>query len=190
MTPKNEIASPANDKILIIGGYGQVGRSIAEQLAPLFPGRVIVAGRHLEKAKTTVAEIGHDAEARAVNIFAEDIIDALNGVMLAVTCLDQTDTRFVEQCLSQGIHYVDISADYDFLSQVEKLDDLAKRNSVAAILSVGVAPGLTNMLAARASKRMDKVDRIDLILEFGLGDHHGQAAVELLIRAIKVSKNA
>ena len=98
---------------------------------------------------------------RAVDIFAAAAGDALDGVALVVICLDQTGTGFVEQCLSRKIGYVDISADYSFLSEVEKLDDLAKRNGVTAMLSVGVAPGLTNMLAARARERMERVDRID-----------------------------
>ncbi len=32
--------------ILIVGGYGMVGRAIAEWLAPLFPGRVAVGARN------------------------------------------------------------------------------------------------------------------------------------------------
>jgi short subunit dehydrogenase-like uncharacterized protein len=180
MSATTETAPPDGGNILIVGGYGQVGRSIAERLAPLFPGRVTIAGRNLDKARAAAAAIGHGAEGRAVDIFAADARDALDGVALALVCLDQTDTRFVEQCLSRGIHYVDISADYDFLSRVEKLDQLAKQKGVTAMLSVGVAPGLTNMLAACAREKMETVDRIDILLEFGLGDHHGAVAVEWL----------
>ena len=115
-----------------------MGLSIAERLVPLFPGRVTVAGRSLDKAKAAAAGIGHGAEGRAVDIFAADLADALDGVALALVCLDQTDTRFVEQCLSRGIHYVDISADYDFLSRVEKLDELAKRAEDAGVELVGI----------------------------------------------------
>ena len=163
-----------------------MGRSIAERLAPLFPGRVTVAGRNLDKAMAAAALVGHGAEGRAVDIFAAHNAVALDDVALVVVCLDQTDTRFVEQCLGRAIHYVDISADDGFLSEVEKLGELAKRNGVTAMLSVGVAPGLTNMLAARARERMERVDRIDILLEFGLGDHHGQAAVEWLFDNLDV----
>ena len=178
MTIHTKITPPEDGRILIVGGYGQVGLSIAERLAPLFPGRVTVAGRNLDKATTAAAGIGHGAQGQAIDIFAADGAEALDGVALVIVCLDQTDTRFVEQCLSRGIHYLDISADYGFLSKVEKLDELAKRNGATAMISVGVAPGLTNMLAARARARMERVERIDTLLEFGLGNHHGQAAVE------------
>jgi len=128
--------------------------------------------------RAAAAKIGHGAEGRALDIFSTDVAASLDGVVLVLVCLDQADTGFVEQCLARAIHYVDISADYDFLSQVEKLDQLAKQNGATALLSVGVAPGLTNMLASRLQNQMAQVDRIDILLEFGLGDHHGQAAVE------------
>jgi len=178
MSMQSNPSSPENGKILIIGGYGKVGRFIAERLAPLFLGRVIIAGRNQGKAKSAAAAIGHGAQGRVIDIFSASSANALDGVTLALVCLAQSDTRFVEQCLKRGIHYIDISAEYEFLSRVEKLDNLAKQNGASAVLSVGVAPGLTNMLAARAKEKMGDVERIDILLELGLGDHHGQAAVE------------
>ncbi|MEM9137078.1 MAG: saccharopine dehydrogenase NADP-binding domain-containing protein [Cyanobacteria bacterium P01_F01_bin.42] len=159
-------------RILIIGGYGHVGQSIAVRLASLFPNRVTVAGRNLDKARTTAREIGHGTEECAIDIFGTDTdaVSCLDSVSLVIVCLDQSNTRFVEQCLSRGIHYVDISADYPFLLEVEQLHSLAERSGATAMLSVGVAPGLTNLLAARAQEQMERTDRIDIILEFGLGD--------------------
>ena len=163
--------------ILIVGGYGMVGRAIAERLALPFPSRVVIAGRNLDKAQTCAAEIGHGAMGRAVDIFSEDAGGALEDVALVVVCLDQDNTRFVELCLSRGIHYVDVSANYDFLARIEALDDLAKRAGATAMLSVGFAPGLTNMMAARARDAMDQIERLDIFLLQGLGDHHGEAAL-------------
>lgn len=179
--------SENNNRILIIGGYGQVGQIVAAQLAPLFPSSVVVAGPNLEKANAAASEIGYGAEAQAINLFATYSKDALLDIALVIVCLDQTDTRFVEQCLMHGIHYVDISANYDFLSQIDRLDDLALTNNATVILSVGVAPGLTNMLARRVSEQMERIDQIDIILEFGLGDHHGQAAVEWMFDNLDVA---
>ena len=178
MSAESKPKPPDRSGILIVGGYGQVGRLIADRLAPLFPGRVIIAGRRFDKAEAAATGIAHGVKARALDIFAADSQCALDDVALVLVCLDQTDTRFVEQCLSRGLHYVDISADHSFLSKVEKLDDLAKHNGSTAMLSVGTAPGLTNLLAGRAGGMMERLDRIDILLEFGLGDHHGQTAVE------------
>lgn len=41
----------SNGKILVIGGYGNVGKVICKTLADRFPGRVIAAGRNLSAAQ-------------------------------------------------------------------------------------------------------------------------------------------
>lgn len=46
-----------------------------------------------------------------------------------------------------------------------------------AILSVGLAPGLTNLLASEVARGL-KVERIDIGVLLGLGDHHGPAAID------------
>lgn len=170
-----------DDKILIIGGYGNVGRVIARQLAPLFPGRVVVAGRNLANAGAAAEAIGDGAQARAVDIRSPEAATELEEIGLVVVCLDQEDVQFAEQCLNRGIHYVDISAHYPFLATVERLDELARSRGATAILSVGVAPGLTNLLAARALELMERVDRLDILVELGLGDSHGRAAIEWML---------
>ncbi|KZL11592.1 Saccharopine dehydrogenase [Pseudovibrio axinellae] len=189
MSSKHLNVPEKRGKILIVGGYGQVGYMIAERLAPEFPGRIVLAGRNLDKAKIAAGTVGHNAEGRAVDIIAMDVGDVLDDIELVLVCLDQTKIGFVEQCLSRGIHYVDISAEHDFQSQVEALDDLAKRNDARALLSVGTAPGLTNLLSARARDQMVRLDRIDILLHFGLGDVHGQAAVEWMFNNIDTTYN-
>ncbi len=163
--------------ILIVGGYGQVGRAISSWLAPRFPDRVVVAGRDLERAESTAAQIGFGVRARAFDVTAPAQARTLAGIGLVVVCLDQQDTAFVEECLARGIHYVDISAEYSFLRRVDELDDLATANGATVVLSVGVAPGLTNMLAARVCESSPGTNRVDILLELGLGDHHGRAAL-------------
>ncbi|MEJ2766237.1 saccharopine dehydrogenase NADP-binding domain-containing protein [Photobacterium sp. MCCC 1A19761] len=165
-----------NNKILIIGGYGEVGYAIAKDLAPSFPAQVIIAGRNLDQAQAAAAAIGHGVEGRGLDITAPDD-NALTDVGLVMVCLDQNDTRFARHCLAHGIHYLDISANDHFLSQVEHLDSLARQAGATALLSLGVAPGLTNLLAAHLCRQLDTLERLDIVLEFGLRDKHGKAAL-------------
>ncbi len=178
MIQKTECTLKTRHKILIIGGYGQVGRLIAERLAKLFPNRVIIAGRNWQKASSIAASIGFGIKPRSVDILSTDLGNVLNEVALVISCLDQTNSKFVEQCLFESIHYIDISANDKFLAQLEQLDDCAKRHNAIVMLSVGVAPGLSNMLAVQLLKQMKHIARLDIVLEFGLGDQHGKAACE------------
>ena len=92
-------------------------------------------------------------------------------------CVDQTDTGFVAAVLERGLAYVDITADDRFFRQIERLDSIARANGGRAVLSVGLAPGLTNLLVAAASSGLDTVESARIGILLGLGDTHGPAAI-------------
>lgn len=153
--------------ILIVGGYGAVGNKIARMLAETPGNHVIVAGRNLGKAQAT----GY--EARVIDLGAPaSWAAALEGVDAVVTCIDQDNTHFIEEVARRGIAYLDVTAGDGFFRKVEAL-------SLAApvVLSLGLAPGLSNLLAGAAASRLDTVDRIEIGILMGSGDEHGSAAI-------------
>ena len=94
--------------ILIAGGYGVVGQRIAAALARDYP--VIVAGRHLEQAKTTAAAIGHGVRGRELDVTVEaSIAAALQGVAAVVSCIDQPRRGLLHAAIERGLRYTDIT---------------------------------------------------------------------------------
>jgi saccharopine dehydrogenase-like NADP-dependent oxidoreductase len=155
-----------NDKLLIVGGYGQVGR-------------VIVAGRNYHEAEAFSAATGGNVLPLALNVHGGSAnADVLQGVKVVVMCVELPDAEFVENCLRLGVHYVDISASYEWLSQIESLQADAKEGGATAVLSVGLAPGLTNLLARYNKMLVDEIRHLDIFIMLGLGEVHGEAAVE------------
>lgn len=167
------------DKILVIGGYGQVGQAICENLAKKFPDKVIIAGRNLKKAQEFSLTIEGNAKPLQFDAFANhEKNKILDDIALVVMCLDQKDTKFIETCFKKGIHYIDITASYDFLSKIGKLNTKAKKGKVTSVLSVGLSPGLTNLLVKYSKLHFDQLETVDIYLMLGLGDKHGKAAIE------------
>jgi saccharopine dehydrogenase-like NADP-dependent oxidoreductase len=166
------------DAILVIGGYGHVGSKICTTLAEKYPGKIYAAGRSLEKAEAFSRATEGRVLPMRIDMSGEINDEMLSSFKMVIMCLDQQNTAFVQACLLQGIHYIDISADYDFLSKVEQLHPLAESHGSTAVLSVGLAPGLTNLLALQASRQLDTVDEINISIMLGLGDSHGRAAME------------
>lgn len=166
------------DDILVIGGYGEVGQRICRQLGGLFPGKVYAAGRNGEQARSFSQTTAGRVKAMQMDVTKPFDPEKMRGVKMVVMCLDQQHTDFVRQCLVQGIHYVDISAKGDFLALVEHLHDEAVAGGATAVLSTGLTPGLSNLLAAKAAAQLDQTDSIRIALMLGLGDRHGKAAVE------------
>ena len=126
-----------------------MGRTISKRLEVEFPGRVIVSGRSLKKAEQFSAELDQVVLPLELDIHNKNSAEGiLDEIALVVMCVDQKETSFVEACIQRGIHYVDITARNEFLLSVEGLDQEAKHNGSTIVLSVGLAPGLTNLLAS------------------------------------------
>ncbi|GEM46368.1 saccharopine dehydrogenase family protein [Deinococcus cellulosilyticus] len=165
--------------ILVVGGYGKVGGTAARWLSSEVKQKVVVAGRNLSAAEQMVRESGGNLQARFLDLHRpEQHNAALQDVGLVMMCVEQTDLGFVEACIRNGVHYVDITATHNFMQQVETLNSEAQHAGVNVVLSVGLAPGLTNLMAAHALQEFDQVDRLNLSILLGLGEKHGDMAVD------------
>ena len=170
------------DKILIVGGYGQVGRVVATTLGERFPGAVLAAGRNFSQAQALSFTTGRKVLPLELDLSQMHGIESLlHDVRLVVVCLEQSDTSFVRMCIERGIHSIDSSASYPFLVQVEQLDAFARQRGATGVLSVGLAPGLTNLLAKYCNDVFDELRGIDIAIMLGLGEAHGRAAIQWTI---------
>jgi len=171
--------------VVVIGGYGNVGQVVCTMLGNRIPGRVFAAGRNLEKAEAFSVETGRRVLPLEVDVSdIRSVEAALEGARLVVMCVDQKDTDFVRACIDRGVHYVDVTASYAFLSQVEKLDTLARQRGVTSVLSVGLVPGVSNLLAKHCKNALGTVRNLDIYVLLGLGEAHGEAAVRWMIEKL------
>lgn len=163
--------------VLVVGGYGAVGSVVCARLAEFLPGRVIPAGRTLDTARALAARIG-SPRADRVDLADPATLDAaLDGVGLVVLAVEPGDDRVARACLARGVSLVDVSASRSQLEATESLDEVARDAGAAVVLSVGVAPGLTNLLARRAHGLVVGAQEVDLAVLLGGGEAHGTDAI-------------
>lgn len=171
--------------ILIVGGYGVVGTVIASTLVQHHANQLIIAGRNEARAAKFAAELGSGVRWRTVDVNKPLDYDALlTDIGYVVMCLDVPDSEFVRQCFQRSIHYVDISADYPILSAIASLDEVAKKHGVTAVLSVGLVPGLSNLMARRSLRFIEPIDHFDSAILAGLGEKHGTAGSAWILNHI------
>lgn len=175
------------DQIWVIGGYGQVGSMVCKVLARAFPGKVWAAGTRLEKAIEFSRSTGGAVQPLQLDVRKGADPAKLKNVKLVVMCVDQMDTRFVEACAQAGTDYMDISAKGDFLALVEPLHQRMQKGKATAMLSVGLSPGVTNLLVRAAGAHIDEVLEADITVMLGLGEKHGKAAVEWTVDQLNAS---
>lgn len=160
--------------VLILGGYGAVGREAATGVARLIPdASVVVGGRNPSRAAPVPGVVARRVDAGD----AAELAAALGGVDVVVMCADLDNAAIARACLERGIDYVDVSASPEILAGIELLDDVARRAGATAVLSVGLVPGVSNLLARHCAERStSRQARIGVLI--GSGEHHGPAALE------------
>lgn len=177
------------DNILIIGGYGKVGSIISRHLVQIFPRKIIVAGRNLKKAEHLAETLAHKIIPYSFDINNPVENTILENTKLVIMCIDQKNTKFVELCIKRGIHYLDITANQQFIDQIERLDKDAKLNKTAIALSIGLAPGITNLISQHCVNQFSKTTAIDIFILLGIGEKHGEAAYHWTFDNIHSSYN-
>ncbi len=176
------VESVMNKKILVVGGSGAVGSVVATRLASSFPGRVLLGGRNFNRIQALADKLNGAVAARCFDANNPRDWGVLDDVGCAIVCMDLNGTGFVERCLELGIRYVDVSASNEQLKLIKALAPQASANSTTAVLSVGLAPGLTNLLAKHACQKIGTPARIRINILLGLGEKHGKAAIGWTLR--------
>ncbi len=161
-------------KIVVLGGYGQVGKVISCELSQNETYQVYAAGRNMQKAEQfSVWTDGKvfPMEADISKILPEALFE---NTALILMCMDDPELRVATACAKRGIDYIDITANYTIMQQLELL--IPERSRM--LMSVGLAPGITNLLVKNGAEQMEAAEEAQISVMLGLGEKHGKAAIE------------
>lgn len=162
-------------QVLVLGGYGAVGEHVSRTLTDLGV-RVVVGGRRRESAQRLADELGGDAQAVVIDGTVPDAVRAAAGpVDAVVNCSGRESVTLVEAVVAGGAHLIDVSADYRYQQAVTERVGSAGEASSEVLFSVGVTPGLTNLLAVQVAADVLN-EPIELVAVLGAGEIHGRAA--------------
>lgn len=177
-----QLRSANYKKVLIIGGYGHVGQYISQTLSQDPEIQLIISGRRIQLAQILVNKLGNQHQALYIDLSQiQDYRKLVSELDMVIMCIDAPHIQLAKACAQQGVDYLDITASYTYLQQIEQLSSLAKQNGARIILSVGLAPGLTNLMAKHACEIHPETQNVEIYLLLGLGDQHGQAAFRWLL---------
>lgn len=163
------------NKILIIGGHGHVGSVITKTLARRYEDRLVLAGRDLGRLEVFKEQSGLSVELMAFDIQQPAKKKQFENISLVVVCIDQQRVDFALFCQKMGIDYVDVSANTAFY---HKLAAETIESETGLVYSVGIAPGITNLMAAKLAKELPDYDEMSIKVILGLADQHGEAAID------------
>ena len=170
---------------MVIGGYGDVGRRICLALAEYFPGRVIAAGRNCNKAKRFSEETGGKVLPRIVDVSHKWVSHEFEDIEIVIMSLDLPSSDFARSCLKAGINYIDITATHHLIEGMKMLNGEAQEHGATGVVSVGLDPGISNLLVKQSCHGMDYVDQAEINLLFGLGEDHGDGSIEWILNNLQ-----
>lgn len=168
--------------ILILGGYGNFGKRIAERLT--YHGLpVIIAGRNLEKAQAFARTLPAGL-ARPVALDAQkDLKPALATLKPKVvinTCgpFQNADYHVAQSCIEASIHYVDLADGRRFVTEITGLDDKAKANDTLIISGASTVPGLSSAVLRKYAPDFSEIDTLSFGISPGQKAERGLATTK------------
>ncbi|MGH7729651.1 MAG: saccharopine dehydrogenase family protein, partial [Candidatus Eiseniibacteriota bacterium] len=153
-------------RIVILGGAGAMGRITARDLARRSRGvRVVVADR------IPLADRVPGVEAVAVDVAdPRSLGRALRGAFAVIASLPyRLNLVAMRGALAAGAHYVDLGGLFHVTRQQLALRRAFERRGLMAILGMGSAPGILNVMAVRGAHGMESVREVHCLV--GAVDH-------------------
>jgi saccharopine dehydrogenase (NAD+, L-lysine-forming) len=104
------------------------------------------------------------AVARGFDARAGELPEVLKEVRAVAACLPyRLNLEVMEAALAAGCHYADLGGLFHVTRKQWELHQRFAEAGISAVMGIGSAPGLTNVLARRGANRLDAVTSIDLV---------------------------
>jgi saccharopine dehydrogenase-like NADP-dependent oxidoreductase len=155
------------NKVLILGGRGQIGSSVALDLLKYTQAQVTITGRSTSGLPSHLNEqFGTRLQYKILDLAdAAGLADAIAAADLVVHCAGpfrQRDTAVLRGCIAQGKNYVDVSDDRIFTQAALEHCAAAETAGITAVINTGVFPGISNSLVRQGAEQFDKLEEFHI----------------------------
>jgi len=143
-------------------GAGAMGSAAAVLLARHDDVDLLVLDVDGARARRVAEQVG--AEGRGFDPTTDELEVLLRGVRAVAACIPyRVNLPTMEAALAAGCHYADLGGLFHTTKKQLELHDRFVAAGVSAVLGIGSAPGLTNVLAKLGADRLDTVTSIDMV---------------------------
>jgi saccharopine dehydrogenase-like NADP-dependent oxidoreductase len=169
--------------VVVYGGGGFFGHLLVRDLLDNTNARIVIAGRHKP----------HHAQAHSrITFVSSDMNDlssvqsTLTGASVVVHCAGPYQTLPINPlrgAISNGVHYLDLAEDREFVRRVQEYDETARLANIAAMTGMSVVPGLSALLTQALKPHFDEFHSIRTFVAPGTRGSRGTGTVHTLLAA-------
>lgn len=154
-----------DQNILILGGYGNTGTALAHWLLKKSNARLVIAGRHLEKAAVLAEKLNQDFggnRVSAVSVDASDLVslkNAFSGIDIVV--MASSTTQYTAQVATAALEaragYLDIQYSSKKLALLNSMSQAIQQAGCCFITDGGFHPGLPAFMVRYVAQSLDRI---------------------------------
>jgi saccharopine dehydrogenase-like NADP-dependent oxidoreductase len=151
-------------KIIVLGGYGNVGKVVVKDLIQSGY-EVAIAWRDEKKIDAFIAFLNSPQAKKEVLDFKDIVLleKIIVSYDLVVNCLEYTFNQTVlDSCIKTKKNYVDLWDDYNGIKTSRSKDGLLKEVGVAACLGAGSAPWIVNVFVKHIAQKKENVETLTI----------------------------
>jgi len=173
-------------RVALLGGYGNFGKRIAENLCELTGLEIWIIGRSLSKAKDLCSRLSSNQStkvyAMGVDSDAADFTDNLIKLspQLLINCVGPFQNRqplVALACLAAKCHYLDLADDRNFVCGIGQFDEQAKAHGLTLISGASSVPGISSCVVYHYASRFAILQSLDIAIAPGNKAERGIATL-------------
>ncbi|PZV07189.1 MAG: saccharopine dehydrogenase [Leptolyngbya sp.] len=153
-------------RVLIIGGCGRIGGSIAKDILAHTDAEVTITGRNPQLGTAALERLGSKVQFQLLNLLHQPEVEAAIAkadlVIHSAGPFHYRDASVLRACIEQGVDYTDVSDERSFTRKALAMHAEAEAAGVTAIINTGVFPGISNSMVRQGVEALDKADSIQL----------------------------
>lgn len=177
-------------RVLILGGYGNFGKRIAENLGKAHPGlELLITGRSLGRAERLCAELqpigaaGTLFQPVRLDIDSPAFPDELAALGPSVVIhtsgpFQGQDYRVPRACIQAGAHCIDLADGRRYVCDIRSLDIEARARGVLVVSGASSVPGLSSTVIDHFRGEFSRLDAIDFAIAPGNKAEVGEATLK------------
>ncbi|MBE9124600.1 MULTISPECIES: saccharopine dehydrogenase family protein [unclassified Coleofasciculus] len=154
------------DRVLILGGQGRIGSSVAQDLIAHTQAQITVTGRQVKPEAAVSQKAQPQVEFLALDLADhEGLRRAIASHNLVIHCAGPflyRDTSVLKSCIEEGVNYLDVSDNRSFTRKALACSEAAAAADVTAIVNTGIFPGISNSMVRHDVEQLDEAERIHL----------------------------